>query len=849
MLLARRLACLIPVILAPVALVEIYNGTSLRAERIADIGVASAQRADALVAESDRLARSVRLTLFAASLDAGQAIASPGACRLLLRALSLGGADIRIRVLDANGVVRCARRMADIGMPQDEVPDIAEALRTGRAVSGPFESGPFDEGGSRRITVPWWGERGARGVVTAELDISAVANALMAARLPPGVDVLVLDKAGRIVPGRPATVPGLLPGFPGGSDPVRVVWIDGSQRIASARPLGGVHPGGPTVVVGISIKARTAALDAAFRRSLALLGLIWLVSTAVAIAMANTLIKRPIRILEHAVTRWRDGDHAARALLPGRTELTELGQAFDEMADAIAAGERERRANSEVLRRLVAAIPDAVFVKDPSGRTLLSNATFDQLVTAGMHAFDDDLIASVAERREIHVGEETLTGPDRVTRTFQVVYAPLFGDEGTLFAIAGIGRDLTEIRRAEEALRSAKDDAEAANRSKTRFLASASHDLRQPVQGALLFAEAAFARAGDGAAAGAAIARCVRALTDMSGLLDSLLDLSRLDAGLAPANIAEFPLQPLLEEVVAANSGAAAEKGLRLGADETLAVVRSDRVLLARMLNNLVTNAVRYTNEGEVHVTSDRHGKRLRVEVSDTGIGIPAASIETIFEEFHQLHNPERDRARGLGLGLSIVQRLSRLLGHEVLVVSEPGRGSTFSVDLEWVCDTPVVPAASASSPRALEPADARRHALLIDDDLSLLQGLGWIAEDLGLSVSLADDGSKAIASALARRPDVILADFRLREGERGTAVIDRIRGATGVPVPAVLLTGDSGDEVRQEAERVSALVIIKPARPMQIANAIRAQLAGARRSAPNVPHATGAIAGVPNVT
>ncbi|HYG90009.1 MAG TPA: PAS domain-containing protein [Azospirillum sp.] len=378
-------------------------------------------------------------------------------------------------------------------------------------------------------------------------------------------------------------------------------------------------------------------------------------------------------------------------------------------------------------------------------------------------------------------------------------------------------RDITERKRAEEALHLAKEQAERANVAKSKFLAAASHDLRQPMQSLLLFLDVLKPHvAPKGQEALKHLGRGLDALRD---LLDSLLDISRLDAGVVQPTIEGFAVRQVIEQIGAAYAPIAAAKGLDFHVGQCPAVVRSDRTLLGRMVRNLVENALRYTKAGRIAIECHEIEERLRIEVHDTGIGIRPEHLEWIWEEFHQVGNPERDRNRGLGLGLAIVQRLSSLLAHPVRVRSVPGQGSVFTIEVPLGEATPVhVPVSTT------ETVGNGRFAVLVDDDAIVLLGLKATFESWGYAVLAAASTDQALArlQESGRRPDVIVADYRLREGRFGTETIRRVREAYGPEVPGIILTGETGAEVLQETAAHRLHIIHKPVTPRQLGEALK---------------------------
>lgn len=292
-----------------------------------------------------------------------------------------------------------------------------------------------------------------------------------------------------------------------------------------------------------------------------------------------------------------------------------------------------------------------------------------------------------AAARALKTGEVTLGDVidietfDGIRKTILNSALPVHDDTGTVIGAVAVSEDITERLEADRLLRQAKEQAEQAAVAKTRFLASASHDLRQPMQALFLFASVLGGHV-QGEVGRSALGNLERGLDVMKSLLDALLDVSRLDAGVVQPAIEEFPLPDLLDHIAASYAPVAAAKGLEWRMNTCPCRVRSDRVLLGRMLRNLVENAIRYTLEGGIEIRCRPEGERIRLEIKDTGIGIPPHQLSLVFDEFHQVGNPERDRSQGLGLGLAIVQRIGRLLDHPVAVTSEFGRGTTFSVEV-----------------------------------------------------------------------------------------------------------------------------------------------------------------------
>lgn len=359
-------------------------------------------------------------------------------------------------------------------------------------------------------------------------------------------------------------------------------------------------------------------------------------------------------------------------------------------------------------------------------------------------------------------------------------------------------------------LRAALEVAEAANRAKTRFLASASHDLRQPMQTLSLFAAALAMRPLDERSKGI-VSHINEALHDLTTELDALLDISKLDAGTVKPQPEVLALQPLLERVLTVFRSAADDKSLQIELEcPRDAWVCTDRRLLERVVRNLTENAIKYTEAGHVSIDVTRSSESWVVGVSDTGCGIEEAERERIFEEFYQIQNPERDRRRGLGLGLAIVKRLVDLLRLQLSLTSVPGKGTRFDVSIP-VCVPPVVELQTTRE----EPASTHRamRVLLIDDEESLRRAMRAMLEEAGSIVELAV-GTDEAAEILSRGPvDLVIADFRLCGDDNGLRAVQVLRSIQP-DLPALLMTGETAPDRLREAHQTGIPVLHKPVMP-----------------------------------
>ena len=380
-----------------------------------------------------------------------------------------------------------------------------------------------------------------------------------------------------------------------------------------------------------------------------------------------------------------------------------------------------------------------------------------------------------------------------------------------------------------------KDEAERANIAKSKFLAAASHDLRQPLHALTLFTSTLDER-NRYPEIGGIVANIKTSVQALEKLFNALLDISRLDAGVLRPERAHVRLATMLERLEREYAPDARAKGLALqirGGDH---VVYTDPALLERILRNYISNAIRYTEAGVVTVEAVAADGALRIDVVDTGIGIPAAHHREIFDEFHQLGNSERDRTKGLGLGLAIVDRVARLLGHPIGVDSAPGRGSRF-----WV----IVPAGDEHAmARDSEEVDGSAYGdlsglrvVVIDDEAAAREAMRLFLEQRGCVAVLAGSEDEALARLLGmpRAPDAIIADYRLRDGRNGIEAIERLRAQCGRRIPAHIVTGDTAPERLREAKAGGHQLAHKPVSPATL----RAFLGHVRRRAP-VPKAVG---------
>jgi Na+/proline symporter/signal transduction histidine kinase len=376
-----------------------------------------------------------------------------------------------------------------------------------------------------------------------------------------------------------------------------------------------------------------------------------------------------------------------------------------------------------------------------------------------------------------------------------------------------------EISRVNTELQGAKAAADDANASKTRFLAAASHDILQPLNAARLYATSLVER--DRGVGAPDLAENIDASLDaVEEILTALLEISRLDGGALKPEITAFRLDELLRQLQREFEPSAQEKGLKLVFMPTSVALRSDRRLIRRLLQNLISNAIKYTPSGKVLVGCRRRGAQVCVEVLDTGLGIPPNKQKTVFREFQRLDQGAKV-ARGLGLGLSIVQRIAQALDHRLTLDSVPGRGTRFSILAPRAAPLPAM--ATSAAPRQ-SPAGqlAGLRLLVIDNEPTILDGMRRLLEGWGCSVSTAAGLDEALSSLKSRgEPDVVIADYHLDHGN-GLTAISALRERASGRVPAILLTADRSPQVREAAIALDVHLLNKPLKP----GALRALLA-----------------------
>ncbi|KFN45890.1 hybrid sensor histidine kinase/response regulator [Arenimonas metalli] len=542
---------------------------------------------------------------------------------------------------------------------------------------------------------------------------------------------------------------------------------------------------------------------------------------------------------------------AASARLTLTTALRGSGMELGEVMSLLDEASHELRFNREILSATLENLSQAVSVVDRDLRLVAWNRRYQHLFEypEGMLYVGRpvaDLIRYNAERGEMGAGDADEQVAKRVAYlregspyVFERVRANGQVVEMRGQPLPGGGyvttySDVTDYKRAEQALREANEtleqrveqrtrEAEAANQSKTRFLAAISHDVLQPINAARLFTSAL--READEAPEQQRLAERVDvSLRDAEELLDGLLDISRLDAGSLKPESTVFRLDELLASLSAQYAPLAASRGLGFRVHAGPLSVRSDRRLLRRALQNFIANALRYTKAGRVVIGARRRGDRVELQVWDTGPGIPPHHLAQVFDEFRRFDQPSPWGERGLGLGLSICQRVSRLLDHPIGVRSWPGRGSVFTLSVP-LADTaaPATPARAAVAQGDL----GGLKVLCLDNDREILDGMEALLGRWGVDVRVAETVAGALAAAQHDRPDVLVADYHLHDELDGLGALQALRAVCGAHTPAVLVTADGSDTVKRAARDLGIPVLTKPVKPASLRAFLGAQRRG----------------------
>ena len=525
-------------------------------------------------------------------------------------------------------------------------------------------------------------------------------------------------------------------------------------------------------------------------------------------------------------------------LLTSKEELQSLNEELIAVNAQLQETLERQRTTSNDLQNVLYSTDIATIFLDPDGKirffTPATKLVFNIIPgdisrpLSDLHSLipDDDLAADLARVLE---GEGTVEREFRASSGtwFCRRVMPYLGRDGKREGTVITFTDITERKRTGLALEAAQRGSEAANAAKTRFLAAASHDLRQPLQ-TLSLLQGLLGRSVEGAKKKKLVALFDETLGAMSGMLSTLLDINQIDAGVIHPEISLIDLTALIGGLRDEFTYHAEAQGLVFRVMVASGVmVRSDARLLSQILRNLISNAFKYTRHGKVLLGCRRRGRMVTIQVWDTGIGIAEVELQAIFEEYHQVDNPARERSRGLGLGLPIVQRLARLLGHEIHVRSRPGSGSMFSIDVAIAEEEAQAPSPAVT----LEPGDTGRHRngtiLLVEDDAAVSQLLDLFLRDEGHRVLIEKDGVDALA-LLARtgaEPDLILSDYNLPNKLSGLQFAAAARKVLNRDVPVIILTGDISTGTVQRVSGQDCHYMVKPVKLPDLAIAIQSFL------------------------
>jgi len=494
-------------------------------------------------------------------------------------------------------------------------------------------------------------------------------------------------------------------------------------------------------------------------------------------------------------------------------------------------------------KNVLESAPDAMIIIDHHGKIAVVNGQAEEMFGYSRDAMLGEEIEMMlpTSLRNRHVSHRARFAADPELRPMginlelrgmradgsefpvEISLSPFMSASGSF--VSSVIRDVTSRKKIEQELIEARHEAERANKANTAFLAAASHDLRQPVQ-ALSLLNGALRRTIKGSLALEMVESQQNSLDAMTNLLNSLLDISRLDAGKVEPDFESFPVQRLVDRLFAEFSRQARHKGLGFRADRCDVNVRSDPNLLSEIIQNFVSNAIRYTDKGELRLACRIEGDEIWIDVVDTGIGIDETQLDEIFQEFHQIKSPGVDK-EGFGLGLAIVRRLADLLGHRIAVTSSPGAGSTFSICLPivGVVTDNLVRRQSAVIGAA---ADVSGLVILIEDDVNVANAWGLLLEAEGYRVATARSAVEAETAVkhLSQQPDLIISDYHLLDGSTGIEAIAMIRNEYGTDIPAFIVTGDTTKMVQQAKLTPNCIIMNKPVDTDQLLKAARTAIA-----------------------
>ncbi len=485
----------------------------------------------------------------------------------------------------------------------------------------------------------------------------------------------------------------------------------------------------------------------------------------------------------------------------------------------------EREPSEAYFRQLLKLAPDAMIILDDEGRISIVSDQVEKMFGYSREELTGRPIeillpARLRQRHREHregFAREPKVRPmgigldlrarrkDGSEFAVEISLSPIQSASGNF--VSSVIRDVSDRKQMEAELIAARKEAERAHKANTAFLAAASHDLRQPVQ-ALRLLNGALKRTVTDELAREMIDSQQYSLDAMSNLLNSLLDISRLDSGTIEADIEEFPVRRLVDRLSAEFARQARQKRLVFVTEPNGTIIRSDPNLLAEIIQNLVSNAIRYTEQGQVSLTLRIVGDMLSIDVCDTGIGIPGDQLDEIFKEFRQIERPGA-ASEGFGLGLAIVRRLADLLDHRIEVSSELGKGSCFSVIVPIVEFGEEEHVAVPDNKRARASGDGN-VVLVIEDDIQVSSAWSLLLKSDGYHVVTADSADAAVAASqnLEAPPAVIISDYHLRGEQNGVDAVEAVRAHVGRDMPAFIVSGDTSSVV-DDAKRLNNCVLM----------------------------------------
>jgi two-component system, sensor histidine kinase len=497
--------------------------------------------------------------------------------------------------------------------------------------------------------------------------------------------------------------------------------------------------------------------------------------------------------------------------------------------------------SSDLVRSVLDSAPDAMIIIDAGGSIVFANRQVSALFGyqtpellgqkveillpqrfRDRHTGHRDRYASNVRFRPMGMGLE-LFGMRRDGTEFPVEISLSPIQQGTETIVAAAIRDVTARKEVEKALEEARRESERANVAKSRFLATASHDLRQPLQ-TLGLLNGALRRMVSDPECREVLGEQDLAIDAMTRLLNGLLDISKLESGAIKVDVTDFDVATLFDELRRDFANVAASKGLRLTIDMPHTFLHTDATLLGQMLRNLLSNAIKYTQKGSVELHCEPRGSALRIEVRDTGVGIASDQISLIFEEFYQIGVSPNSSRDGYGLGLSIVQRIAKLLNTRVDIASTPGKGSVFAVELP----TASVPAGSTAKETRAHASGAGSGArvLLVEDEPGVRNAMRMLFKVEGYQVTAAAGAGEAIERLREDGFDLLVTDYHLEGGRTGTQVIAAARELLGPAFKAILVTGDTSAAVRELQGDANFRISSKPINSEELLGQVRALLA-----------------------